>query len=201
MRIFIAGCARSGTTLTLSLMNCFAGTFVYPRESGTWRFALLGLRSRNVILKRTRSSYRSLPRLLGGVHLIYCIRHPLDVLTSGHPGTMHLRRFHVTPERWLSEYDALCMLRQRQPRRTIHFVRYETLVTSPDVVQQHLAEAVGLTPLQPFSAARGGEIFTTSVEKWTRDASLLDALREIRRPIEAPLARFCTEFGYVLPPA
>ena len=30
MKLFIAGCARSGTTLIQDLMNCFADTEVWP---------------------------------------------------------------------------------------------------------------------------------------------------------------------------
>lgn len=200
MNILIAGCARSGTTLTLSLMNCFADTLVYPWESGTWRFHWLGHRARNIVLKRRRRLYLSLPRLSGRIGLIYCIRHPFDVLTSSHPGTIHLRRFHVTPERWLGEYDALCSLRRQQPHRAIHFVRYEALVRTPDLVQRDLAAALSLTPRGTFSAAAGTDIFTTSVEKWRQNATLLDDIRHIRRPIEEALVRFCEEFDYDMPP-
>lgn len=199
MKLLIAGCARSGTTLTLRMMHSFANSFVFPRETGTWRFLWEGHRTDNIIIKRTRTFYKSLPRLSSSVSLIYCIRHPFDVLTSSHPETIHLRRFHVTPERWVDEYDALCRLRTRQPWREIFFLRYEELVHQPDMVQQHLAKALSLVPIQRFSADPKTEIFATSVEKWKRKPELQNDLRTIRLVIGEPLARFSAEFRYELP--
>ena len=199
MKILIAGCARSGTTLTLRMMNSFADSFVIPREVGTWRLFWDSYRARNIVIKRKKTFHKSLPRLSSSVSLIYCIRHPFDVLTSSHPETIHLRRFHVTTERWLDEYDALCRLRTRQPWRNIFFVRYEKLVHEPDVVQEELAEALSLRPLRRFSADPATEIFVTSVEKWKRNPELLNDLRAIRIAIGAPLATFSSEFGYALP--
>ena len=159
----------------------------------------MGRRARNIVIKRTSTYYKSLPRLSEHVSLIYCIRHPFDVLTSSHPGSIHLRRFHVTAERWLGEYEALCALRTRQPRRKIFFLRYEELVRTPDEVQDGLAAAFSLTPLRRFSADPTTDIFRTSVGKWQRDEALLHDLRAVRQAIGKPLARFCAEFGYVLP--
>ena len=199
MRVLIAGCARSGTTLALRMMNSFADSFVVPREAGTWRFLWEGHRAENIVIKRKGSFYKSLHRLSSSVSLIYCIRHPFDVLTSSHPETIHLRRFHVTPERWVGEYDALCRLRARQPWRKIFFLQYEKLVRQPDLVQEDLAVTLSLKPLRRFSADPTTEIFVTSVEKWKREPKLLDDLRATRLVIGEPLARFSAEFGYALP--
>ena len=59
------------------------------------------------------------------VELIYCVRHPFDVLTSTHPATKHIRKYHITYERWESEYNAFLALRKNQIQREIFILKYE----------------------------------------------------------------------------
>ena len=152
---FIAGCARSGTSLLKQLMAAFDDTAVCPRERTIWHFLEMADRQETtLVVKRTAECHRELHRLPADVDLIYCVRHPYDCLTSSHPQTLHLRPFHVTRERWFAEREALARLRHEQPQRPITVVRYEDLVTRPDDVQATIAAAVGLLPQQTFSGDR-----------------------------------------------
>jgi hypothetical protein len=200
--VFIAGCARSGTSLLKQLMACFADTAVCPRERPLWQFLEMADRPETtLVVKRTAECHRELQRLPVDVDLIYCVRHPYDCLTSSHPQTLHLRPFHVTRGRWLAEYEALAGLRREQPQRPITVVRYEDLVTRPDDVQAAIAAAVGLRPQEPFSSNRLGiEIRPASLEKWRRRPELRGYLAGLDAGWQADIGRFCAEFGYG-PPA
>jgi Sulfotransferase family len=198
-RIFIAGCARSGTTLTLRLMDCFNDTFVYPPEA---RYPMLDMLDRpesNLVVKRASRSYASLAKLPAVIGLIYCVRHPFDVLTSSHPQTAKLRRFHVTPERWLDEYDALVRLRKAQPHRQILYVRYEDLIGEPDAVQERIAPSFRLAPRIRFSEDPNNPIRATSLRKWERNEEFLTYLHGLPPAFLSRVERFCHEFGYDMP--
>lgn len=201
--VFIAGCARSGTTLLKQLMAVFDGTAVFPRERTVWHFLEMAARPEaTLVVKRTSECHRSLPTLPADIDLVYCVRHPYDCLTSTHPQTAHLRPYHVTRDRWLAEYEALRRLRKAQPGRRITFVRYEDLVTRPDDVQATLAEGLGLRAERSFSRNPSGiEITPASVEKWRDRPKLRRYLQELDAGWLGELSRFCGEFGYGPPAA
>src|SRR5882724_6912812 len=138
MKIFIAGCARSGTTLLRGLMKCFSDIYVHPEEAPISMFDQLEGKAEHIVMKRIYSSHAELYAIPRDIALIYCIRNPYDCLTSTHEGTRHLRMFHVENERCIAEYSGLIALRHAQPLKRIFFVRYEDLVVSPDFVQQNL---------------------------------------------------------------
>ncbi|RWB70643.1 MULTISPECIES: sulfotransferase [unclassified Mesorhizobium] len=198
-RIFIAGCARSGTTLTRSLMACFEDIHVLGREAPFPELMDLRPRTANVVVKRTAESHRQLCNLPAEAGLIYCVRHPFDVLTSSHPETKHLRPFHVTPERWEAEYDGLQRLRQVQPLRPIVFLRYEDLIGDPDSAQVAIARAFSLSPRIRFSADPRNQIRTTSLRKWERNEDFRTYLHGLPPAFLARVEAFCREFGYDMP--
>ncbi|MFM7243105.1 MAG: sulfotransferase [Planctomycetaceae bacterium] len=200
--VFIAGCARSGTSLLKQLMTEFDDTAVCPRERPIWHFLEMADRPESsLVVKRTSECHRGLERLPAAVDLIYCVRHPYDCLTSAHPQTLHLRPFHVTRERWLAEYEALGRLRCEQPWRGITVVRYEDLVTRPDDVQATIAAATGLRSQGTFSVnSQGIEIRSVSLEKWRQRPELRGYLAGLDAGWQAEIGRFCAEFGYGPPP-
>lgn len=200
--VFIAGCARSGTSLLKQLMAVFSDTAVFPRERPVWHFLDMADRSETtLVVKRTAECHRTLHRLPGDASLIYCVRHPYDCLTSSHPQTAHLRPFHVTRDRWLAEYEALDRLRRVQPGRRICFVRYEDLVTDPDRVQATIAAAWGLTADASFTGnPLGIEIRPASLEKWRTRPELQAYLAGLDEGWRTEIARFCGEFGYSVAP-
>ncbi|UCI08446.1 sulfotransferase domain-containing protein [Mesorhizobium sp. B1-1-8] len=198
-KIFIAGCARSGTTLTQRLMGCFEDTFVHRQEAKYAQLDLLDRPESNLVVKRTERGHAHLERLPAAVSLIYCIRHPFDVLTSSHPQTRGERRFHVTPERWLAEYDALLRLRKAQPNRAIVYVRYEDTIGAPDAVQGRIARALDLKSRIRFSEDPGNPMWATSLKKWERNEEFQAYLRGLPPAFVDRLRSFCDEFGYDMP--
>jgi hypothetical protein len=200
LKIFIAGCARSGTTLTLALMQCFADTFVFPDEQHFSYFAKLADRpERNLVVKRRFDSHAFLSRIPQEIGLIYCVRHPLDVLTSSHPETIAKRRFHTTPDRWLQERASLDQLRKAQPEREIFFIRYEDLVRDPDRVQERLALTFALVPTVAFSQNPHAPIFSTSLRKWETHPDYLTFLYSQPLGFLKQVTNFCEEFDYDVP--
>jgi hypothetical protein len=198
-RIFIAGCARSGTTLTLRLMGCFDDIFVHRSEARYGMLDKLDRPEANLVVKRTSHSYLHLAKLPPAIELIYCVRHPFDVLTSSHPQTKDVRRFHVTPERWLAEYDALIGLRKAQPRRQILYVRYEDTIGAPDVVQEKIARSFGLTTRIRFSEDLDNPIRVTSLKKWEGNEEFRTYLNGLPPAFLSRLEQFCGEFDYDMP--
>ena len=196
--IFIAGCARSGTTLSRDLMACFDDTYVLAGEAPFSALLDLKRREANVVVKRTADSHELLSHLPAEIGLIYCVRHPFDVLTSQHPETMHERRFHVTTERWEAEYDGLLRLRRAQPRRVIHYLRYEDLVGGPDAAQQAIADAFGLVARLRFSSDPNNPIRRSSLRKWESNEEFRTYLQTLPRAFLARVETFCGEFGYDL---
>ena len=195
---FIAGCARSGTTLLLDLMpsfkNLYALTGVERHFSHFWKMEAT---DSNVLLKRDADTYLTLPDIAPDINLIYAIRHPFDTLTSYHPEFPH-RKFYVSEHRWRREYAALRQLRLRQPARTITYVRYCDLVTSPDSLQKYLATSLDLEIRCPFSLS-GVVLSTNSIKKYENDRELERYLWLLPHGLRQELKEFCDEFGYELP--
>jgi len=197
-RIFIAGCARSGTTLLLDLAESFKNTHAPKgKERRVEHFKKLDSTARNVVLKRQIHSHKTLADLPADVDLIYCVRHPFDTLTSHHPAFPH-RRFYVSEERWRAEYAALKRLQAKQPDRKIYYVRYCDLVRSPDEVQKGLADSLELEIERPFSKC-GVAISTRSVDKFRHDSRLERYLWQLPHAWRAEIKAFCDEFGFELP--
>ena len=198
-RIFIAGCARSGTTLTRSLMARFDDTYVHRSEAHYRLLDGLEQPQANLVVKRTAGGYLDLADLPASIGLIYCVRHPFDVLTSSHPETKALRPFHVTTDRWEAEHDGFMRLRQAQPERSILILRYEDLITEPDVAQQRIADAFGLVAAGLFSQDPNNPIRTSSLRKWESNEAFQGYLRQLPPQFLERVQGFCREFGYDLP--
>jgi len=201
--VFIAGCARSGTSLLKQLMAVFDDTAVFPRERPVWHFQSMADRPETtLVVKRTSECHRTLQFLPVDVDLVYCVRHPYDCLTSSHPQTLQLRPYHVTRDRWFAEYAALDRLRHTQPWRRVTFVRYEDLVISSNAVQDAIAGDLGLRFDGTFTDNRlGVGIRSVSVGKWLRRPELRRYLVGLDAAWQQSIARFCAEFGYLPPPS
>ncbi len=197
--IFIAGCARSGTTLSLSLMACFDDIYVHPVEAPYSLLDRLDRPETNLVVKRTADCHEHLSQLPASVGLIYCVRHPFDALTSSHPETKHLRQFHVTTGRWEAEYDGLMRLRAAQPERNILYLRYEDTIAKPDMVQGNIARQFGLLPVIPFSQDPNNPIRATSLRKWESNEEFRTYLHGLPPSFLNRVESFCREFGYDMP--
>lgn len=198
-QIFIAGCGRSGTTLLQNLMRTFQNVSTIPHEAPFSHFPLLEESEENVhVIKRTWTCHHTLPYLPKEIYLIYCVRHPLDCLTSSHSRTAGQRRYHISTNRWLAEWRSLRRLQRRQPKRMITFVRYEDLITDPNSVQRRLGDELDLTPAISFEEAE--DIFATSLFKWRRSRERAQYLEQLPFSFRIQLVSFCREFGYSLSP-
>lgn len=187
--IFIAGCARSGTTLMQRLMRCFGGLRILEGEhpaSVFEEFADLA----PLVVKRNSNGWRELPSLHPSVGICYMVRHPYDVLTSYHPRTQS-RGYHVTPERWINEYGAWQEIRERE---NVCVVRYEDLLQLPQEQLSRIAEAFGLE----IARLDDMETLDTSrIGRWARDRAARTYLERLTDPILwTGIAQFCKEFGY-----
>lgn len=201
--IFIAGCARSGTSLLKRLMECFDDTAVFPHERSCWHFLDMAQQGEStLVVKRTADCHRDLHRLPACIDLVYCVRHPYDCLTSSHPETKGERLFHVTRQRWLDEDEAWLRLSRCQPSRRTAVVRYEDLVRRPDDVQAALANALEVPIRLPFSQnAAGIEIHPGSLEKWRHQPALQDYLGGLDAAWLERIEAFCDRHGYRPPPS
>jgi hypothetical protein len=196
---YIAGCARSGTTLLLDLMPSFKDTHALTGEEHHFGyFSNVQTTAANLVLKREANIHQKLANLPPEIQLIYLIRHPFDTLTSHHPNYLPHRRFHVSERRWRDEYAGLKRLRAKQPGRVIRYVRYCDLVRSPDVVQRSLATSLDLEINRPFSEA-GVNFFASSIGKYRTDHKLQRYLWLLPNALRQEIKEFCEEFGYELP--
>ncbi|TPN77739.1 sulfotransferase [Mesorhizobium sp. CU2] len=198
-RIFIAGCARSGTTLSRRLMECFDDIHVHTDEAPYQALLKLDRPQLNLVVKRTHESHKDIEHLPASVGLIYCVRHPFDVLTSSHPETVNERRFHVTTDRWEAEYDGLMRLRKAQPDRAVFYLRYEELIAEPDIVQARIARSFGLSPVTLYSRDPDNPIRGTSLRKWESNEEFRTYLHGLPAAFLARVENFCREFGYETP--
>jgi hypothetical protein len=195
--IFIAGCARSGTTLLLNLMSCFENSFVVPKETHFDFFLGVDLPDGPIVAKRNKTTHETLPTLPAEIQLVYMVRHPLDTLTSYHP-KFPAKKYYVSEQRWRQEYYALRSLRIDQPNRTIVYVRYCDLVTTPDAVQRFLAESLGLKISRLFSQS-GRMIFGDSVNRYESSPSVGRYVRLFPFTLRKEIGEYCDEFGFRLP--
>jgi hypothetical protein len=151
--IIIGGCARSGTTLMLSILSSSPRIFAFPRETGLFCPTVYRGRRRASDMNAPFSRYRFYRHLLyqniprsarrwcektpknvlqfgrildhfdGRVRLIHMVRDGRDVVTSQHPRDPS--KYWVAPQRWVEEVRAGLAWEEHESVLT---VRYEDLV-------------------------------------------------------------------------
>ncbi len=155
-RIFVFGCARSGTTLLLNLMRTFDGVSVVDREhclrdlvadpSPGWVVGKRKIHCGDHLLTDMAD--------LRQVWIIDILRDPRDVITSRQKGdrrnsSRSFDGFYCDYSRWDRDVRVAASLRGRHTRM-LH-VRYEHLVAACDQVQEDLGAVLGLEARVPFS--------------------------------------------------
>jgi hypothetical protein len=150
--IFIGGCARSGTTLLLSILSSHPGIFAIPFETKCFSargrpsdpeaaFRIARFYRLLLSCEIPRSAYRwcekstknvlTFGRIIqhfkGRVRLIHLVRDGRDVITSRSP--RDASRYWVSPERWVRDVGVGMAWEGHEEVLT---VRYEDLVTDLD---------------------------------------------------------------------
>ena len=174
-KIFIFGCARSGTTLLLNLFRCFQKTRVVDREHKIEEFVNFFDGKENVVLKRTPSCGGDLkPKILrnSDVWLVDIHRDPRSVVTSIHPG---IDDYYTDFSRW--ERDIRVIQEISQIYSQFISIKYENLILNADRIQELMSSKLGLKKVCRFND------FTKVVRKENISPLSIRALGGIR-PLE-----------------
>ena len=152
-RIFITGCARSGTTLLCRLFYAFRNTEVISPEISIDDFCASSTESPILVGKRKPLTVLSVPlpehelkrqwslAVRAHLHIVNIIRDGRDVVHQNPTGPQ------VNPNRWIG-----CILQAQRFRDRIAIeVRYEDLVRDPDAAQERLARTLDLKQKTRFS--------------------------------------------------
>jgi hypothetical protein len=207
-RIFLMGCGRSGTWLAYSLLSMAEDAYVAFEEVDVGRFARIRSLKPHHILKRYAKSFETAHLIPASIGILWMVRHPFDVLTSHNPAKGK-RRFHIQPERWNCEMDALRIFVEH-PRPNGMVLRYEDLVSDPERTVSQIAAKFDLAisnpdqfvtnaPIPPnVSRAMHGvrPIRTNSVDRWRSDPDLDVYLDEIMPLIQRRLEWLGEVFHY-----
>jgi hypothetical protein len=156
-RIFVFGCARSGTTLLLNLLRTLDGVSLLERESCVRDLVANPSPGWLAAKRKAHCADHLLADLphLRPVWIIDIVRDPRDVITSRQPGpdpryaNPAWGGFYCDYPRWERDVRVAAAMRGRH-LRMLH-VRYEHLVTACDQVQQDLCAVLGLQARVPFS--------------------------------------------------
>jgi hypothetical protein len=202
------GCGRSGTWVLTHVMGTLAGADVVRQELDVAHFGLIVTRETALVIKRNAAAYKTIRTVPETIEIACIVRHPFDVLTSHLPGTGRL--YHISPDRWLGEMDALRHLTDSRGMNA-KIIRYEDLATDPVAGQSELAGffrlGIGLpiTELRTVSnnpsegpSHRDRRLDPHSIHKHRRDAAKLKYLAEIRPALGETLDWVGATFGYDL---
>ena len=170
-RILITGCAGCGNTLLRRLFHAFADVDVLLGDKKVRKDGSVSYKGDEVTLEDLINRSSDAPFVVGkrvkhtifstdiinedglkrqaeiirrnNVKIINTIRDGRDVILS----TVTSKRLPIGPRRWIH-----CMRHRDAFRKLITLeVRYEDLVTNPNVVQDAIAERFWLTPIHSFS--------------------------------------------------
>jgi hypothetical protein len=149
MRIFITGCAKSGTTLLRRLFYAFDGVNVIDREISLYEFFSISNEGGILVGKRAYADIfsanladgnllKAVSHLLNNRHIriVNIYRDGRDVIESG-----------IKPGRWIASVRQMMNYRDLLAAN----VRYEDLVQTPDTVQLLLSSRLRLDLIHKFS--------------------------------------------------
>ena len=146
-RIVICGCQRSGTTLMNEMMRSYKDVSVLAHEEPALRCPYLMLTSKYVVTKYPEDCLKlsEIKATFGDPYIIFLLRDPRDVIVSRH--YKNPNRYWVDFKKWK---EAVEHYEQFDSSRKV-VVRYEELVDNPNMVQELVANIVGLRIRYPFS--------------------------------------------------
>ncbi|MBS1270886.1 MAG: hypothetical protein MAGBODY4_00013 [Candidatus Marinimicrobia bacterium] len=157
--ILVGGCARSGTTLLISVLSAHPAIYTFPKElcvftkwrddgNGNIKPKRIDRLNRKAIITRfpneatrwcekSAQNVRHFDKILDyygeQVKLIHIVRDGRDVITSRHPNDP--KKFWVKPSRWASDVSQGLEYKDHPKVYTIH---YEDIVNNYDESVQNL---------------------------------------------------------------
>lgn len=177
MKIFITGCARSGSTLLARMMNAFIGVYVMKEEVSLEAFlgyrnpypVLVGKRSEWTIFSQVESNeIRKQLQLLAtnNIYIINIVRDGRAVVKSFH------KAWGVyNPFIWM---DAINQSKKYSDYIDLQ-IKYEDLIADPENIQAQISEKFNL---------KAGVSFLQYPEYVPNDCFLSDKDEYLQRPIE-----------------
>jgi hypothetical protein len=165
--IIVGGCGRSGTTLLLSVLGAHSNVYaisdeIYPFYPFPFRLTKLLRELQGGVnrdfgrwCEKTPKNVRAFGQILEvfeeKMKIVHMVRDGRDVVTSHHPN--HEERYWVTPERWVADVQAGLEFRDQ-----VYLLKYEDLVSNPEVTIRSLCEFLELnfeqTMLEPEKYSR-----------------------------------------------
>lgn len=174
MKIYITGCAKSGTTLLARLMHSF-GLPVHGSEISLHDFC--ESKAKNLVAKR--SEYTIFSNILNGFDLEHqknmIIKHDIKILNMYRNGVDVLESFENDWQYWnpLIWCESIRQMEAMKDLITTN-VSYESLVERPNMMQSVIATGLGIIPEYKF---------TESHHKAPMDLFVTDNPRYKSRPI------------------
>lgn len=151
-RVFITGCAKSGTTLLRRLFFSFAGMGIIREEVSLDNFinledkkdgihTLVGKRSAGTIYSNVLPDGFLADQVQKidetGVKVVNIVRDGRDVITNGYV--------------WVNRYIAAIRQTVEFEKQIVHQIKFEDIIYHPEREQNKLAEVLGLTIAYPWS--------------------------------------------------
>lgn len=139
MKVLISGCARSGTTLLVNLMQYFDDSLCimddekmpslyYNHDEGSTLFVI-----KKPAHPYTSKQHFNLRKVLDHYKVIWLIRDGRDVITSKN----HLNEYHVPLERWIyTNYQ----YQKHSSNKNMLLIRYEDLIKTPEAVMDNIGK-------------------------------------------------------------
>ena len=142
-RILVCGCARSGNTLMLHLLDTgFHDTeILYHEEGGEVAPSEQYLKDGKIIVGKFPKKASKLSKWLNNEDLgvVYMMRDPRDVLVSSH--WLKPNKYWVQPKRWI---ETAKIAHEYQNHDRVHVVKYESLLLNSDAVQKEISDKFGM---------------------------------------------------------
>lgn len=159
------------------------------------------------LVKRLHDAYRHFDRIPEGIRVLHVVRHPFDVLISGHLGKAN----HITLPRLEGEHASYFAHLHNRPHT--HVVKFEDMVRKPSYVQAQIEAFLGAQSTRPFSdfylhADLSADIVdamhglrpldSSTLHRWRGDLAARNFLRGLLAQSGDTLHRFAEVFDYDL---
>lgn len=150
MKIFITGCAGSGTTLLRKLFYAFQGVEIIDGQISLEKVISINSKRKFLIAKRTgKTIFSGIPHELARKQLTQIRKHDIKILNIIRDGRDVLinRPFELKPGRWMLSINQRLVF----PQGIDLEIKYEDLCTKPDTIQDLIIQKFGLVKKHNFS--------------------------------------------------